>query len=77
VHKISNPAYLDAVGDIVLAWLWLKQAMVARDGAGDFYAGKRAAARHSFVHELPRVDPLVDLLESLDRSLVDLDDRWL
>jgi hypothetical protein len=51
--------------------------MVAADGAGDFYGGKRAAARHFFLQKLPRVYPQMDLLESLDRSLVDLDDRWL
>jgi len=69
--------YLEAVGHVVVAWLWLEQAITAAEHTGDFYDGKRAAARYFFTHELPRIQPQLDVLESLDVSLVELNDSWL
>ena len=68
--------YLEAVGHVVAAWIWLEQllAVDARDGAdgGDaFAAGKRAAARYFFRYELPRTGPQFDLLDSLDTTTLD------
>ena len=45
--------------------------------AGDFYEGKRAAARYFFRYELPRTGPQFDLLESLDRTTLDVDPACL
>jgi alkylation response protein AidB-like acyl-CoA dehydrogenase len=70
-------AYLDAAGHLVIAWMWLEQAIAATGKEGAFYDGKRLAARYFFTHELPRTTAWFDLLESLDTLLVDLDDRWL
>ena len=61
----------------MLAWLWLSQLAAAGDRPGDFYAGKRLAARYFVTHELPRIGPLLDLLDSRDTLLTDLDDAWL
>lgn len=75
--------YLEAVGHVVIAWLWLEQVLAVealgpRDGAeGDFLAGKRQAARYFFRYELPRTAPQFDLLESLDRTTLDARDNWL
>ncbi|WP_305788380.1 acyl-CoA dehydrogenase [Symbioplanes lichenis] len=69
--------YLDAAGHIVIAWMWLSQLDAAGDKEGAFYAGKRLAARYFFDHELPRVGPWLDLLESGDTLLLDLDDTVL
>ncbi|MEV6635026.1 acyl-CoA dehydrogenase [Actinoplanes sp. NPDC051470] len=69
--------YLDAAGHIVIAWMWLSQLSAAGDRAGAFYDGKRLAARYFFDHELPRVGPWLDLLESGDTLLLDLDDSVL
>src|SRR4051812_42805595 len=69
--------YLEAVGHVVLAWIWLEQVLVAEVKAGDFYDGKRAAARYFFAYELPKTGPQFDLLGSLDRSLIELSERWL
>ena len=69
--------YLEAAGHLVVAWMWLEQAMATAGRTGDFYDGKRAAAHYFFRHELPRIGPQLDLLESLDVSLVELDDSWL
>jgi len=41
---------------------------------GDFAAGKRQAARFFFAHELPRVVPLLELLEARDRTVLDMHD---
>lgn len=65
--------YLDTLGHIVLAWMWLKQAIVADHAApkaqGDdtaFYAGKLAACQFFFRRELPKVYGQANLLESQD-----------
>ena len=44
--------------------------------AGDFYDGKRQAARYFFRYELPRTAPQFDLLESLDRTTLEMRDDW-
>jgi alkylation response protein AidB-like acyl-CoA dehydrogenase len=70
-------AYLDAAGHIVIAWVWLEQATAAAGKSGGFYDGKRLAARYFFTHELPRTATWLDLLESRDTLLADLDDGCL
>ncbi|MET0425231.1 MAG: acyl-CoA dehydrogenase [Actinoplanes sp.] len=70
-------SYLDAAGHLVIAWMWLSQLNAAGDRPGDFYDGKRLAARYFITHELPRIGPLLDLLDSRDTLLIDLDDAWL
>lgn len=76
--------YLEAFGHIVMAWIWLEQALAAQNAltrrkeAGDevFYLGKQAAARYFFHWELPRVFAQLDLLASLDRCALDMQDGW-
>jgi alkylation response protein AidB-like acyl-CoA dehydrogenase len=70
-------AYLDAAGHVVIAWIWLGQAIAAAGKQGTFYDGKRLAARYFFTHELPRTDTWFDLLESRDTLLADLNDDCL
>ena len=69
--------YLDAVGHVVVAWIWLQQALAAHGKAGDFYDGKRLAARYFFRYELPKTSAQFDLLDSGDRTTTDLDENWL
>ncbi len=69
--------YLEALGHLVVAWLWLEQSLAAGDGAGDFYAGKRAATRYFFLRELPKVGPMLDILDTFDRLTLDLDPATL
>lgn len=74
---LSNASlYLEAFGHIAIAWIWLEQALTAADLPGDFYAGKRSAAQYFFRFELPRVEPQLDLLATLDRTTLDMQDRW-
>jgi hypothetical protein len=50
---------------------------LAADGrSGDFYDGKRQAGRYFFRHELPRTGPQLDLLSSLDRTTMEMQDSW-
>ncbi|MEO8937875.1 MAG: acyl-CoA dehydrogenase [Burkholderiaceae bacterium] len=78
--------YLEAFGHIVIAWMWLEQALVAgRNMRGrsdehgsddDFYRGKLAACRYFFAFELPKVAPMLDLLASLDDTTLTMQDAW-
>ncbi|MEW2329043.1 acyl-CoA dehydrogenase [Micromonospora chersina] len=74
--------YLEAVGHVVIAWMWLEQLLAVEalgdpDGPdADFLAGKRQAARYFFRYELPRTGPQFDLLESLDRTTLDTREAW-
>jgi alkylation response protein AidB-like acyl-CoA dehydrogenase len=70
--------YLDAFGHVVIAWLWLRQALTASaalaDGQGEaaFYEGKIAACRYFFRYELPLVHPRFALVRALDGTCLDL-----
>ena len=74
---LANSAiYLEAFGHVVMAWIWLEQFLVADRESGDFYDGKRQAARYFFRYELPRTAPQLDLLEGLDRTTLEMRDAW-
>ena len=70
-------AYLDATGHLVVSWLWLEQWLAAFGKEGSFYDGKRAATRYFFTRELPRVRPMLDLLETADGLTLELDQHVL
>ena len=76
VTLANATVYLEAVGHVVLAWVWLELHLVAADRPGDLYDGKRQAARFFYRYELPRVQPQLDLLASLDRTTLDMTDSW-
>ena len=76
VTLANASVYLEAFGHICIAWIWLEQLIAARDNDGDFYQGKRSAAGYFFRWELPKVDPQLDLLASLDRTTLDMQDAW-
>ncbi len=68
--------YLEAAGHLVVAWLWLEQALVAGAAAGDFYDGKRQAATYFFATELPKITPMLDLLAAGDLTALEMRDAW-
>ncbi|MEC3768466.1 MULTISPECIES: acyl-CoA dehydrogenase [Cupriavidus] len=84
VTLANASVYLEAFGHVVVAWIWLEQALLARAALAqasgqedqDFYRGKLAAAAYFFHFELPRVGPQLDLLASLDRTTLDMQDAW-
>ena len=53
----NSVIYLEAFGHVVVAWIWLEQLLAANGRSGDFYDGKRQAARYFFRYELPRTAP--------------------
>ncbi|KRC54075.1 MULTISPECIES: acyl-CoA dehydrogenase [unclassified Nocardioides] len=69
-------AYLEAAGHLVVAWLWLEQALVAEGNEGDFYDGKRQAAAYFFATELPKITPMLDLLASGDLTSLEMRESW-
>lgn len=65
--------FLDAMGHVVVAWLWLKQAVAADKGLAtnnehdiDFYNGKLAACRFFYHYELPKALTQLQIVSSLD-----------
>ncbi|MDO3401191.1 acyl-CoA dehydrogenase [Mycolicibacterium neoaurum] len=76
VTMANSAVYLEAFGHIVIAWVWLEQHLAAFAKDGDFYEGKRQAARFFFRYELPKVYPQLDLLASLDRTTLDMQSSW-
>jgi alkylation response protein AidB-like acyl-CoA dehydrogenase len=72
----NSVVYLEAFGHIVIAWMWLEQVLAAHGQTGDFYDGKRQAARYFFRYELPKTAAQLDLLESLDRTTLEMRGAW-
>src|SRR2546430_1419219 len=76
--------YLEALGHVLVAWMWLRQALAAtralagpRGPDSDFYQGKLAACRYFFRWELPRIGPQIALLDSLDSTCLEAQPAWL
>jgi butyryl-CoA dehydrogenase len=76
VTLANASVYLEAAGHLVVGWLWLEQALAAEGRAGDLYTGKRQAARYFQRWELPRVGPQLDLLGSLDTTVLEMRPDW-
>ena len=74
--------YLDMFGHVVVAWMWLRQALVAAEllekgeGDPDFLNGKIAACRYFFAYELPKARVQRDLLMTLDDTTLSMKDAW-
>jgi alkylation response protein AidB-like acyl-CoA dehydrogenase len=68
--------YLQAFGHVVLGWIWLDVARGALAARGRldpaFVAGKLAAARYFQRYELPRIGAWLSVVESSDRTCLDL-----
>jgi hypothetical protein len=66
-------AYLEAVGHVVVAWMWLEQVTAAEAKKSALAPGKVAAARYFYTYELPKAAVSFDLAASGDRLTIDLD----
>jgi butyryl-CoA dehydrogenase len=77
VTLANSHVYLEAVGHLVVAWLWLEQALATGSNDSDFHQGKRQAARFFWRWELPKVHTQLNLLETLDRTVLDANAGWL
>ncbi|NHC22007.1 acyl-CoA dehydrogenase [Nocardioides sp. IC4_145] len=83
IYKVglNTTRLLMALGDVVCAWLLLRQAEVALEKLGGdagkdqaFYEGKVAAAQFFAATNLPRVSAERAIAEATDLSLMDLDE---
>lgn len=80
----NSVKYLDMFGHIVIAWLWLKQGLVADAALANnpheedqqFYRGKLQALRYFYRAELPEVHVWGKLIASLDSTNFDMQAEW-
>jgi len=82
---LSNSVkYLELFGNVVIAWLWLKQGIVANkalaaapvSGEENFYRGKLQAMRYFFRFELSEIEAWSKLLVDLDSTCFDMQSDW-
>lgn len=76
--------YLDLMGKVVIAWLWLEMANHAEQQFAhskqqedvDFWQGKLQAARYFITWELPQIEQHAQILQRLDRTCLDMQADW-
>lgn len=79
-QALANSAvFLELLGHVVVAWLWLRMAIAAEAAlpkatgeAAAFLDGKRRACRYFFRWELPKIRPQAALLQSLDQTCAEM-----
>jgi len=84
IFRLSSATpFLDAFGHVVIAWLWLRQALIAEQalqkGAqadADFYEGKVAACQFFYRYHLPQAAEKLRYVASQDRSVFDTQASW-
>jgi butyryl-CoA dehydrogenase len=80
----NSVKYLDLFGNVVIAWIWLKQGVVAtraleaslHETDEHFYRGKLQAMRYFFRYELPEIGPWAKLLMELDDTTYEMAVDW-
>ena len=76
---------LDMYGHLVIAWMWLRQAMAAHKrldagnaGAAEaFLQGKLAACRFFYRHEMKRLDHWLPIVAAQDATVLETNPDWL
>lgn len=75
--------FLEMTGHVVVAWMWLRQALVAVKNVGtepgseqDFYQGKLQACSYFFRWELPKTDHWFQLVNDLDPTCLEMQEAW-
>lgn len=75
--------YLEMFGHVVIAWMWLRQAVIATNKMEtasetdkDFYKGKIQACTYFFRHELPKIQYQSQILMDADNSFFEMKDEW-
>lgn len=80
----NSVKYLDVFGHVVIAWMWLKQGLVAHKAVQEdvhesdeaFYRGKLQAMRFFFISELPEINHWAALVRNLDTTNYDMQPDW-
>jgi len=74
--SLANAAYyLAMMGHVSIAWMCLKQAIVAagsKESGQDFYQGKLQACRFFFAYELPQIETHAALLQKMDDTTLSM-----
>lgn len=80
----NSVKYLELFGNVVVAWVWLKQGIVAakaldsKPHASDenFYNGKLQALKYFYRFELPEINAWAKLLCDLDDTTYEMKEDW-
>ena len=80
----NSAVFLDMMGRVVVAWLWLEMAVKAQarfvgsssDQDKHFLAGKLQAARYFITWELPEIRHQAAILQRLDSCCSDMQQEW-
>ncbi|WP_066960028.1 acyl-CoA dehydrogenase [Microbulbifer sp. Q7] len=80
----NSVSYLEMFGHIVIAWIWLRQGLVADAGLqGDphiedenFYRGKLQTMQYFFRSELPKIYHWSKLVRDIDSTSFDMQTDW-
>ncbi|WP_339674014.1 acyl-CoA dehydrogenase [uncultured Zhongshania sp.] len=80
----NSVSYLDMFGHVVIAWLWLRQGLVAQAAMAaelhqsdmDFYQGKLQAMTYFMNFELPLINVWSMRLMELDATFYDMKNNW-
>ncbi len=80
----NSVSYLSMFGHVIIAWLWLKQGIVASNALAKqphkddkhFYQGKLQALQYFYRIELPQVAVWQEVLVSTDSTSFDMQAEW-
>ena len=80
----NSVSYLSMFGHVIIAWLWLKQGIVATKALAakphqddtDFYHGKLQALQYFYRIELPQITVWEKTLNSTDSTSFDMKAAW-
>lgn len=79
----NSHEYLNMTGHTVIAWMWLRQELAAlnlviapSEFSGTFLQGKRLASQFFFQHELPKTIAQATLLQSLDDTVLKMENSF-
>ncbi|GAB5487526.1 MAG: acyl-CoA dehydrogenase [Parasphingorhabdus sp.] len=74
----NSTLYLDAFGHVIVAWLWLWQAITATqtDHPVEFKKGKIQACKYFYAYELSTIYPACGLLRSVDKTCWEMEQAW-
>jgi len=80
----NSVKYLELFGHVIIAWLWLKQGLVATKALAEqphqedehFYLGKLHALQYFYRFELPKIDQWSTILISTDSTSFDMQAEW-
>ena len=80
----NSVKYLELFGHVIIAWLWLKQGIVATSSLAEqpyeadehFYRGKLQALQYFYRFELPQINVWSQVLANGDSTSFDMQAEW-